>query len=180
MPTPVLPHNLLCSRNYPGFLGALFLVLLRIAIGWHFLTEGLDKVESTRHGKQPFSAEIYLRNATGPLAPQFRGMLPDVNGLALLDPTRLKSSWAETVERIEKHYKFNDEQKAKAKALLEQELRLGRRTGSTTSRTTRPARSTYSDLAKVADGRGRTRTPCRSSASGPGSRGGRSTATARS
>jgi hypothetical protein len=119
MPTPVLPHNLLSSRNYPGFLGALFLVLLRIAIGWHFLTEGLDKVESTRHGTQPFSAEIYLRNATGPFAPQFRGMLPDVNGLALLDPARLKASWAEIADRIEKHYKFNDEQKGKAKGILE-------------------------------------------------------------
>ena len=71
MPTPALPPGLLSSRNYPGFLGALFLVLLRIAIGWHFLTEGLDKVESTRHGNEPFSAEIYLRNAAGPLAPAF-------------------------------------------------------------------------------------------------------------
>ena len=69
MPTSAIPPGLLSSRNYPGFLGALFLVLLRIAIGWHFLTEGLEKVESTRYGKQPFSAEIYLRNATGPLAP---------------------------------------------------------------------------------------------------------------
>ena len=40
MPTSVLPHSLLSSRNYPGFLGALFLVLLRIAIGWHFLYRG--------------------------------------------------------------------------------------------------------------------------------------------
>jgi uncharacterized membrane protein YphA (DoxX/SURF4 family) len=119
MPTPVLPHNLLSSRNYPGFLGAFFLVLLRIAIGWHFLGEGLDKVESVRHGTNPFSAEIYLRNSSGPLAPYFRGMLPDVNGLALLDPTRLKSTWAETVGRIEKHYNFNDQQKARAKELLE-------------------------------------------------------------
>jgi uncharacterized membrane protein YphA (DoxX/SURF4 family) len=119
MPTPVLPHQLLSSRNYPGFLGAFFLVLLRIAIGWHFLTEGLDKVESVRHNTQPFSAEVYLRNATGPLAPYFRGMLPDVNGLALLDPARLKSSWAETVERIAKHYNFNEEQKARARDILE-------------------------------------------------------------
>lgn len=119
MPTPVLPHKLLSSRNYPGFLGAFFLVLLRIAIGWHFLTEGLEKVESVRHGTQPFSAEVYLRNSTGPLAPYFRGMLPDVNGLALLDPARLKTSWGETVAQLEKHYNFNDAQKAKAKDLLD-------------------------------------------------------------
>ena len=42
-------------------------------------------------GKEPFSAEIYLRNATGPFAPYFRGMMPDVDGLAMLDPDRLKA-----------------------------------------------------------------------------------------
>lgn len=120
MPTPPQPLGLPYPRNYPGFLGAVFLVLLRVAIGWHFLTEGVNKVESTRHGKEPFSAEIYLRNATGPLAPYFRGMLPDVNGLALLDPSRLKAGWEEHVQKIEKHYNFNDEQKTRAKTLLEE------------------------------------------------------------
>ena len=81
-------------------MGALFLVLLRIAIGWHFLTEGVEKYDSTRYGKQPFSAEIYLRNSVGPLAPQFRGMLPDADGRAMLDPAQLKASWSETVDRI--------------------------------------------------------------------------------
>ncbi len=120
MPSSLIPTGILSSRNYPGFLGALFLVLLRIAIGWHFLIEGLDKIESTRHGKQPFSAEVYLRSSAGPLAPQFRRMLPDADGLALLDPARLKSGWSETIERIANHYKFTDDQKSKAKALLEQ------------------------------------------------------------
>jgi uncharacterized membrane protein YphA (DoxX/SURF4 family) len=119
MPTSAQPLGFPYPRNYPGFLGAFFLVLLRIAIGWHFLYEGLDKIDSTRHGK-PFSAEVYLRNTSGPLAPYFRGMLPDANGLALLDPTRLKSGWSETVERIEKHYGFTDDQQTKAKALAEE------------------------------------------------------------
>ena len=26
-----------------------FLVLLRLAIGWHFLVEGVDKIQSIRH-----------------------------------------------------------------------------------------------------------------------------------
>ncbi|MFO0892015.1 MAG: DoxX family protein [Isosphaeraceae bacterium] len=119
MPTLSIPPGLLSSRNYPGFLGALFLVLLRIAIGWHFLTEGLDKVESTRYGKNPFSAEIYLRNASGPLAPTFRSMLPDADGRDSLDPAKLKASWAEHLGRIESHFKFNDQQKAKVKELLD-------------------------------------------------------------
>src|SRR3954451_21662786 len=91
---------------YPGFLGALFLVLLRIAIGWHFLYEGLEKIESTHKAGKPFTAEPYLRNATGPLAPYFRGLVPDVNSLAKLDPDRRKASWREDVDRIAAHYHF--------------------------------------------------------------------------
>ena len=110
-------------RYYPGFLGALFLILLRIAIGWHFLTEGLNKYETTAHGDSPFSAEGYLRNSTGPFAPYFRGMLPDPNGLALLDPERLKARWAETATGISRHYGFDEDQKAQVgKLLSESEL----------------------------------------------------------
>jgi uncharacterized membrane protein YphA (DoxX/SURF4 family) len=120
MPTPPIPPGLLSGRKYPGFLGAVFLVLLRIAIGWHFLTEGLEKYESTHHGKQPFSAEVYLRNATGPLAPHFRAMLPDPEGRDLLDPAKLKDSWQENLQRIAAHYRFIDDQKAKVSDLLKQ------------------------------------------------------------
>jgi uncharacterized membrane protein YphA (DoxX/SURF4 family) len=120
MPKSLVPQGILSSRNYPGFLGAFFLVLLRVAIGWHFLTEGLEKVEATRSGKQPFSAEIYLRNSTGPLATYFREMLPDADNRDLLDQDKLVSSWTKTVEQIGDHYKFSDEQKTKAKAILEQ------------------------------------------------------------
>lgn len=96
----------------------MFLILLRISIGWHFLTEGLDKYEATVMGNKPFSAEGYLRNANGPFAPYFRGMLPDPNGLALLDPVRLKAQWAETATGIGNHYGFDEEQKAKVGKLL--------------------------------------------------------------
>jgi thiosulfate dehydrogenase [quinone] large subunit len=48
------------------------LVLLRIAIGWHFLYEGLTKVE-----KGGWSSKGYLVNATGPLADHFKGMVVD-------------------------------------------------------------------------------------------------------
>src|SRR5579863_2936350 len=80
-------------RYFPGFLTVLCLVLLRTAIGWHFLYEGLEKIYSTPEGRSswlakvmppplpappmekpepPFSAEVYLRNSTGPFAPYFR------------------------------------------------------------------------------------------------------------
>jgi uncharacterized membrane protein YphA (DoxX/SURF4 family) len=48
-----------------------FLILLRIAIGWHFLFEGIDKIESIRRGptetSRPFSSAAYLYESSGPL-----------------------------------------------------------------------------------------------------------------
>jgi uncharacterized membrane protein YphA (DoxX/SURF4 family) len=101
-----------------GFLGASLIVLLRIAIGWHFLYEGLEKLESTASDQKAFSAEIYLRNATGPLAPFFRGMVPDVNGLEMLDTNRLASGWEKETERIANHFGFDEGQRTKARAIL--------------------------------------------------------------
>jgi uncharacterized membrane protein YphA (DoxX/SURF4 family) len=111
------------SRYYPGFLAAFFIILLRIAIGWHFLYEGCEKVQATVEGKEPFSAEIYLRNANGPLGPYFRGMLPDVNSLAMLDSARLKASWKDDVSHIGDHYGFTQEQRDKAQKILDESLR---------------------------------------------------------
>lgn len=110
------------SRYYPGFLTALFLILLRIAIGWHFLYEGLEKVESRIKDRKPFSAEIYLRNATGPLGPSFRALIPDVDGVEVLDPDLLKATWAADVEDIAKHYGFTAEQRERAKKLLDEQI----------------------------------------------------------
>ena len=45
-------------------------------------------------------------------------MVPDVNGLAQLDPARLKASWIEEVADIERHYDFNPDQRSKADAEL--------------------------------------------------------------
>jgi hypothetical protein len=53
----------MASRQYyPGFFAAFLLVLLRIAIGWHFGTEGVAKYESALTNDKPFTAEEYLRN----------------------------------------------------------------------------------------------------------------------
>jgi hypothetical protein len=110
------------SRFYPGFLAALFVVLLRIAIGWHFLYEGAEKIRSTYEGKSPFSAEIYLRNANGPLGPMFRQMIPDVDSLGQLDLDRIKSEWTSDVSRISSHFGFDSEQQAKAQVILRENL----------------------------------------------------------
>jgi uncharacterized membrane protein YphA (DoxX/SURF4 family) len=97
-----------------------FLVLLRVAIGWHFLYEGLEKIDSTRKGGKPFSAEPYLRSATGPLAPYFRNMVPDVDSREMLDADRLKAAWAADVERLAGHYGFDKDQRDAAAARLKE------------------------------------------------------------
>ncbi|MCS6864630.1 MAG: DoxX family protein [Gemmataceae bacterium] len=58
-----------------------FLLSLRLAIGWHFLFEGLHKVQSHYLGptetSKPFSSEPYFRTATGPLGPILRQQFAD-------------------------------------------------------------------------------------------------------
>src|SRR5689334_6876648 len=98
-----------------------------MAIGWHFLYEGVEKVYSTPEGKSsllarilpppnapppmdkpdaPFSAEGYLRNASGPLAPYFRSLVPDIDSRSKLELEPLKASWAAELKRFADHYKF--------------------------------------------------------------------------
>jgi uncharacterized membrane protein YphA (DoxX/SURF4 family) len=53
-----------------------FLVLLRLAIGWHFFFEGVEKLNSIAIGEtttnRPFSSAGYLAESTGPFANFFR------------------------------------------------------------------------------------------------------------
>ena len=59
--------NMTRRDSVPGGLGAVCFALMRIAIGWHFLYEGLWKL------MQPdgWSCVSYLGAAQGPLAPIF-------------------------------------------------------------------------------------------------------------
>lgn len=52
------------------------LVALRLCLGCHFLYEGVWKI---KHADE-FSAEPFLAQAKGPLAPLFYAMLPDIDG----------------------------------------------------------------------------------------------------
>ncbi len=113
-------------RYYPGFFGAAFLVLLRIAIGWHLMYEGLQKILSTPEGKHylgryfeptkgpSFSSEGYQRNATGPFARQFRSLIPDVDSRDALNIDRLKDSWLAEQRRVANYYAFDTEQQEQA------------------------------------------------------------------
>jgi uncharacterized membrane protein YphA (DoxX/SURF4 family) len=106
-----------------------FLVLLRLAIGWHFLFEGVEKIHSVNTGpttsQQPWSSKVYLEEATGPLAEFFHRQAGDTDEqvLALLevqpvkpgeDPGRvpphqrispaLDQAWKQYFQRFRQHY----------------------------------------------------------------------------
>ena len=118
--TPLSPSR----RYYPGFFAALFLILLRTAIGWHFAHEGWSKLHPTSKDGANFSAEGYLRNAVGPLAPKYRALIPDPFALDRVDEARLKANWRAELEKVAGHYKFDDAQrKAAEKALKDTEAK---------------------------------------------------------
>jgi uncharacterized membrane protein YphA (DoxX/SURF4 family) len=58
-------------RRYIGTGAVLALVLLRLAVGWHFFTAGLEKISIDPHTKEvrmTFTAAPFLTQAKGPLA----------------------------------------------------------------------------------------------------------------
>jgi uncharacterized membrane protein YphA (DoxX/SURF4 family) len=124
-------------------LTAFFLLLLRLAIGWHFAAEGFHKLDDYWHwsgvtvvGKsKPFSSAAYFREGTGPLAKYIRQQVgdPDDEALQLLTakpaespgapphtrtPPLLAQEWSEFVRRCSDYYGFNDEQRKKAEEAL--------------------------------------------------------------
>ena len=92
-------------------------MLLRVAIGWHFLYEGLDKFKEAEGGKT-FSAEGYLRASAGPFASHFRNLVPDVDSLGKLEPGSLKIGWRERADHVAAHFGFDDAQRAQLDAAL--------------------------------------------------------------
>ncbi len=68
------------------------LVLLRIAIGWQFLYEGLWKFQS-RQTARPWTSAGYLRNSQGPFRDVFRGLTGDPDELNWLNADWVGSRW---------------------------------------------------------------------------------------
>jgi uncharacterized membrane protein YphA (DoxX/SURF4 family) len=124
-------------------LTAFFLLLLRLAIGWHFAAEGYHKLDGYWKGptetivgkSRPFSSAGYFREGSGPLAQYIRKQVgdPDDEALALLTakpaestdapphtrtPPLLAQEWSDFVHRFSDYYGFNDEQRKKAEAAL--------------------------------------------------------------
>src|SRR5438445_586327 len=99
-----------------------FLVLLRLAIGWHFLFEGIDKINNPT-----WSSAGYLRESSGPVAGQFADLagdpvllycelapLPAAKDSATVSPTQqfpptLAREWDNWYERFVTQYKVEGE-----------------------------------------------------------------------
>jgi uncharacterized membrane protein YphA (DoxX/SURF4 family) len=120
----------------------LFLIVLRLAIGWLFLAEGVEKVQSMQRGPtvdgKPFSSAGYLKQSSGPLAPFFQwqaGGDADAHALDCLtvdpDATRLprdrasaalRADWDAYLDRFADHYGLDGDQRQAARAKLDASL----------------------------------------------------------
>ncbi len=89
------------------------LVLLRITIGWHFVTQGMEKYRDPN-----FSSRGYLSQAKGPFAERFHELIPDYNGLERLDAEQMKERFGRLLEGVKNQYGFNQETMDKAQQLV--------------------------------------------------------------
>lgn len=86
-----------------------FLVVLRLGIGWQLLYEGLWKIDTFRT-PYPWSSDGYLKSAQGPLRPLFRSLADDANDTGWLDEAKVEARWNKWRSRFIAHYKLNDSQ----------------------------------------------------------------------
>ena len=119
------------QRKIPTFLCA-FLVLLRIAIGWHFFVEGWDKVVS-RHtwgenSPKRWTSKPFLQASQGPFSEMVLSQVGDPDEevrarITLKDGNvseALSNHWNEYLERYATYYEFTPDQKNQAKQKLEE------------------------------------------------------------
>lgn len=97
------------SPRLLGTIAVVMLTLLRLTIGWHFITEGVDKYRAENWSAKPFFA-----NARGPYAGHFRQMVWDYDGTMRLDVDQTLVTWAYYRDQISDHYGFGEKQSAAA------------------------------------------------------------------
>jgi uncharacterized membrane protein YphA (DoxX/SURF4 family) len=121
-------------------LAVVFLVLLRMAIGWHFLFEGMEKYDSIKlwgatDSRKPWTSETYFREAAGPMGALVRRQIGgDLDDLALARltvrnesgtfprlPDGLDQEWDDYFIRFVAHYGLDERQQAAARERLARE-----------------------------------------------------------
>jgi uncharacterized membrane protein YphA (DoxX/SURF4 family) len=117
---------------------AIFLIFLRVLIGWHFAFEGLSKVKSAYTGtavvnEKPFSSEAFFRESETPVgrfAKKYLGdsdlllieqLTPKTEGAKAADqfPSALATEWDDYYQRFTAAYPLTDDQKKEAEANFE-------------------------------------------------------------
>ena len=83
-----------------------------MGVGWHFFTQGVEKVHDPN-----FSSAGFLSAAKGPLAPLYHNMAGDIDGLKRLDRDATLDRWAVYREQVKLHYGFDADQRAAAEAI---------------------------------------------------------------
>lgn len=101
--TPQLAKPGLNARTFTGWT-ILFMVLLRITIGWHFFYEGIWKL-----AQDDWRATSFLVASAGPLRDTFRGMVKDVDGKEALTAEGMNARIDKHYETLVKHYGITDE-----------------------------------------------------------------------
>jgi uncharacterized membrane protein YphA (DoxX/SURF4 family) len=125
------------SSCHLGVLGAVTLIALRLVIGFHFLSEGIDKLLDPK----PFSSSFF-ESAKGPMASFYRGHMWDPDGLLRLgykpsetndrthfqvpsiDLSATKANWRSYRQRIASHYGFNEQQEKASENVVKKYERL--------------------------------------------------------
>lgn len=90
-----------------GLLAVLALVLLRLTIGWHFLHEGVWKLQNPS-----FSAEGFLRQSRGPLKDKFTALIPDYDGLERLNSDSMRTKWDDFRRELKGAFDLNQDQQS--------------------------------------------------------------------
>lgn len=91
------------SQRY-STLAILGIVVLRLAIGWHFVCEGYTKLRE----KKPFSA-AFFGAAKGPAQSYFRGLVWDYDGRVRLDQKKVLAALDQFHERAVSHFELKDD-----------------------------------------------------------------------
>ncbi len=114
--TPNLARPRHTFRTVTGWT-ILFMVLLRVAIGWHLAYEGFYKIQEER--KSRWSADGYLTASSGPLRPYFQDLVNDPTGLRRLKLDDIFQRMDAQTERAIHFYQLDEQQAGVLKAFAE-------------------------------------------------------------
>ncbi|HZU34295.1 MAG TPA: hypothetical protein VFA18_00215 [Gemmataceae bacterium] len=104
----------------------IFLVILRLAIGWQFLFEGAEKlytVYSPTQDTKPYTSTGFLQQATGPFRDQIVAQVgdPDKTALDRLQPETITAAWRAYYDQFAQHYALTADQRKRADALIDKQ-----------------------------------------------------------